>query len=373
MRNLRVNLIAALIVFNISPSWAQEDQVPVDHSHHNVSSERIPNDEKSGKKSVTAPAETAVDMEATPGMDHSSMDHSSMDHSGMNHSIMPGMNAGDKSGAAQNSGYEMNHNVTASGKTGDMTSMNHGGGESMSMQGVSAPPDARDPHAYSDGYDFGPIPRPQMGDEELLGSLLVDRLESATARGSTAMTYDWQAWFGNTYDRALIRAEGDIEGGTFKDARNELLWAHAITAYWDTQLGVRYDSGQGIDRGWLAFGVQGLAPYWIYVEATAYVNEQGRTAFRLETEYDILLTQKLILQPRIEMNVYSQRDDTRSVSSGLSDFAGGVRLRYEIRREFAPYVGVEWAGKFGSAADYIRTTGQDSEKTRFVAGVRFWF
>ena len=253
-----------------------------------------------------------------------------------------------------------------------MGSMNHGGDESLSMQGGSAPPDARDPHAYSDGYDFGPISHPQMGDEDKLVSLLVDRLESATTRGNTATTYDWQASFGQTYDRAVIRAEGDIDGGTFKDARNELLWAHAITAYWDTQLGVRYDSGKGIDRGWLAFGVQGLAPYWLYVEATAYVNEQGRTAFRLETEYDLLVTQKLILQPRIEMNFYSQRDDTRAVSSGLSDFSGGVRLRYEIQREFAPYVGIDWTGKFGSAADNLRANGDNPAALLFIAGVRFW-
>lgn len=356
--NRQINLIAALMFFNVSFAMAQEGQIPVDHSHHNVAIERIPNDEKSGEKSVPASAEAAVDMEAMPGMDHSGMNHGSM--------------KGDRTGAAQNSGHYMNHGDATIGKT-DMSSMNHGGGESMFMQGGSAPPDARDPHAYSDGYDFGPISRPRMGDEDKLGSLLVDRLESATTRGSTVMTYDWQAWFGQTYDRVLIRAEGDIEGGTFKDARNELLWAHAITAYWDTQLGVRYDSGKGIDRGWLAFGVQGLAPYWLYVEATAYINEQGRTAFRLETEYDLLLTQKLILQPRIEMNFYSQRDDTRNVSSGLSDFAGGVRLRYEIWREFAPYVGVEWAGTFGAAADNLQATGEDTEGTLFVAGVRFWF
>jgi copper resistance protein B len=109
------------------------------------------------------------------------------------------------------------------------------------------------------------------------------------------------------------------------------------------------------------------------VEATAYVNEQGRTSFRLETEYDLLLTQRLILQPRIEMNVYSQRDDTRNVSSGVSDFTGGMRLRYEIWREFAPYVGVEWASKFGSAANNLKVAGEYSQGTLFVAGVRFWF
>jgi len=340
MMSLRIKLIAVLMVITMSSTRAQEDPVPVDHSHHSVTAVRKQSDVNSGSKSVAAPpAETVVDMEAMPGMDHSGM----------------------------------NHDGVTSGKADDMSKMNHDGGESLSMQGGWAPPDARDPHAYSEGYDFGPIPRPHMGDEELIGSLLVDRLESATTRGNTAMTYDWQAWFGNTYNRALIRAEGDIEGGTFKDARNELLWAHAITAYWDTQLGIRYDSGKGTDRGWLAFGVQGTAPYWIYVEATAYVNEQGRTSFRLETEYDLLLTQRLILQPRIEVNVYSQRDDTRNVSSGVSDFAGGLRLRYEIWREIAPYVGVEWASKFGSAANNLKAAGEYPQGTLFVAGVRFWF
>jgi len=332
--NRRINLIIAWLLFNMSSSWAQEDPVPVDHNQHSVAAGRKGGDAKAEGKSLTTPQEIA--MESMPGMDHS----------GMNHDSMPGM---------------------------DHSGMNHRGGESISMQGGSAPPDARDPNAYSDGYDFGPILRPQMGDEDNFGALLVDRLESATTHGSTAMTYDWQAWFGNTYDRALVRAEGDIDGGTFKDARNELLWAHAITAYWDTQLGVRYDSGKGTDRGWFAFGVQGTAPYWIYVEATAYVNQQGRTSFRLETEYDLLLTQRLILQPRIEMNVYSHRDDSRIVSSGLSDFSGGLRLRYEILREFAPYVGVEWASKFGTAANNLQTAGGNPSGTLFVAGVHFWF
>jgi copper resistance protein B len=361
------NLIAALMVFTLSSSWAQENQVPVDHSHHSMAAGHIGSDVQPDNGSVTIPAETTTHMNAMPGMDHSAMDHGKM-----NHNSMPGMDHNDKAGAAQHSGPNMSHSASTSGKTDDMSSMKHGG-ESLSMQGGSAPPDTRDPHAYSDGYDFGPIPRPRMGDEDKLAALVVDRLESATSHGSTAMTYDWQAWFGNTYDKALIRAEGEIEGGSFIDARNELLWAHAITAYWDTQLGVRYDSGKGTDRGWLAFGVQGTAPYWIYVEATAYVNEQGRTSFRLETEYDLLLMQKLILQPRIELNIYSQRDDTRNVSSGVSDFSGGVRLRYEILREFAPYAGVEWASKFGSAADNLQATGNYASGTLFVAGVHFWF
>ena len=339
----RINLIAALMVLAVSSAGAEPYPYPVDHSLHKAVKR---NTAKAAKK----PAETAG--EAMPGMDHSRMDHSKMNHDAQSPI--------DTAGAAQHVGHDMNHNMDPSGA-------------SSSMQGGSVPADARDPNAYADGYDFGPIPRPHMGDEEKFGGLIVDRLESVTAHGNTSMTYDWQAWYGQTADRAVIRAEGDIDGGRFKDARNELLWAHALSAYWDTQLGVRYDSGKGTNHGWLAFGVQGTAPYWIYVEATAYVNEQGRTAFRLETEYDLLLTQKLILQPRIEMNFYSQSDATRSVSSGLSDFSGGLRLRYEIRREFAPYVGVEWASKFGSAADNLSAAGAYASGTQLVAGVHFWY
>jgi len=114
---------------------------------------------------------------------------------------------------------------------------------------------------------------------------------------------------------------------------------------------VRQDSGTGPDRTWLAFGIQGLAPYWFDVDATAYVGSSGRAALRLSGEYELLLTQRLILQPRMEVNLYGRRDEARGLGSGLADAAAGLRLRYEFSRQFAPYVGVEWAGKFGQTAD----------------------
>ena len=232
----------------------------------------------------------------------------------------------------------------------------------------------RDPHAYAEGYDFGPYAKHHMGDDDYLGSVIMDRLESVISSRNVGLTYDWQAWFGKTNDRALIRAEGEIIDGRFENARNELLWAHAVTPFWDSQIGVRYDSGKGTDRGWLALGIQGLAPYWVYVEATGYVNEQGRTAFRLELEYDLLITQRLILQPRTELNIYSRDDVSRDVKSGLSMMELGVRLRYEIVREFAPYVGVDWERRFESSVVQTPTAGYTTiNDIRFVAGVRFWF
>ena len=327
MKNNRANFIAATVmVLGISCAWAQDP---------------------------TAPAKTTGGMESMPGMDHSQMDHGSM----------PGMDQDGKTGTAQ----EMGHDMRNMNQDGAMDS------GSMSMQGGSAPPGARDPHAYADGYDFGPIPRPRMGDEENFGSLLVDRLERVRTPDNSSTVYDLQAWYGQTYDRAVLKAEGDYDGGEFQDARTELLWGHAVATYWDTQLVVRYDGGVDPSRTWLAFGVQGLAPYWFEIEATAYVGEQGRTALRFAAEYELRLTQKLILQPRLEANVYGKRDAERHLGAGLSDLAAGVRLRYEIRREFAPYVGIERAIKFGTTADYARAADEDAQETRLVAGVRFWF
>lgn len=270
-----------------------------------------------------------------------------MDHSKMDHGAMSG---------------------TAPDASHDMGGMDHG-----SMQGGSPPADARDPHAYSGGYDFGPIPPPRMGDVHNFHGLLMDRLERARTRDNSFTVYDVHAWFGRDYDRAVLKAEGEVDGGRLQEARTELLWGHAVAAYWDTQLGVRYDGGVEPSRGWLAFGVQGLAPYWFEMEITGYVGENGRTALSVEAEYELLLTQKLILQPRVEADFYGKRDAERETGSGLSDLAAGVRLRYEIRREFAPYIGLERSAKFGGTADFARAGGEQTMETRAVAGLRFWF
>ncbi len=246
--------------------------------------------------------------------------------------------------------------------------MDHG-----SMQGGDPPPDARDPHAYSGGYSFGPLPRHAMGDGLNFGSLLVDRLESVRTRDNSFTAYELQGSYGGDYNRAVLKGEGEVDGGKLHDARTELLWSHAVSAYWNTQLGMRYDSGLKPERQWLAVGVQGLAPYWFEIDATVYVGEQGRTALRFDAEYELLLTQKLILQPRFEVNIYGKSDTARERGSGLSDAALGLRLRYEIQREFAPYVGIERSNKYGGSADFARAEGQRTSEMRVVAGVRFWF
>ena len=186
-------------------------------------------------------------------------------------------------------------------------------------------------------------------------------------------SYDLQGFVGKDYDKLVLKAEGEVDEGKIHEARTEMLWGHALDTYWNTQLGVRYDSGDVPSRSWLALGVQGLAPYWFEVDATAYVGEQGRTALRLSAEYELLITQKLILQPRIEASFYGMEDEARDRGAGLSTLVTGVRLRYEIRREFAPYVGVDWSGKYGGTADHAREAGARTIDTSVVAGLRIWY
>jgi copper resistance protein B len=268
-------------------------------------------------------------------------------------------------------------NVPASpANTDEMKNMDQSGAGSektTSTQGGAAPADARDPHAYSDGYDFGSIPPPRMADQAYMGGVMFNRLERVRSSDNTFNSYDIQGWFGKDYDRLVLKAEGEMAGGKLQESRTELLWGHAIASFWNTQLGVRNDGGVGPNRNWLAFGVQGLAPYWFEVDATAYAGNNGKTALRLGAEYDLLITQKLMLKPRAEINVYGKNDPARDIGNGLSDAVAGLRLRYEVTRQFAPYAGIEWTGKFGETANFARAAGAKASETRWVAGVRIWF
>ena len=305
----------------------------------------------------------ATGQQATAAEYMPDMDHGSMTPAPANSDGMSGM---DHS--------KMNHNAPA--QADDMQGMDHSGGgdmKGMSMQGGAAPADARDPHAYSGGFSVDHMASHKMADDIYLGGLKVERLETVQSRNNAFHAYDLQSWCGKDYNKLVFKAEGETDEGKLHGARTELLWGHAITPHWDTQLGARYDSGLSADQKWLVAGVRGLAPYWFEVDATAYIGEQGRTALRLSTEYELLLTQKLIMQPRLEANFYGKQDAVSELGSGLSDLTTGLRLRYEIRREFAPYVGVEWGGKFGGTADYARAAGEHINETRVIAGVRFWY
>jgi len=210
-----------------------------------------------------------------------------------------------------------------------------------------------------------------MDDRKRFGKVMIDRLEW---RDGDSSIYEWDAaaWYGGDIHKLWFETEGEHTGGA-DDARVEVLWDRIATAWWSTRLGVRWDVGDGPERGWAAFGVAGLAPGFVELEAMAYVGDGGRTALRLTTEYDLLLTQRLVLQPALELNAYGEDDPERHIGAGLSDLELGLRLRYEFRREVAPYLGVNWSKRFGDSADFARAAGGDPDEFSYVAGFRLWF
>jgi copper resistance protein B len=226
---------------------------------------------------------------------------------------------------------------------------------------------------YSDGIGHGSMPGMHMIDDQPLAMLRVDQLEVTSGRYANGQAWDVQGWYGNDGNKLWLRSEGERSRGRIDHGEVELLWSHAVAPFWDTQLGVRQDLGRGPQRRWVAFGIQGMAPYWFELEATAYAGPSGRTAARLRVEYELLFTQRLILQPEFELNLHGRNDVATRTGRGLSDTQFGLRLRYEIRREFAPYIGVVWTQHYGATADYARQDGEPATDRQLVAGVRFWF
>ncbi|WP_198958816.1 copper resistance protein B [Candidimonas nitroreducens] len=401
---LKKKFLAMAIATVGTMPWSAYAQTNMEHAGHTV--------ETSGTSTPAKSSGTSHGSMSMPGMDDGSMDMSGMDHgsmdmSGMSHGSkgMSGMgHEPEKMGRQDHGTMNMRKQQPDSSKSSssmpgmahgqsgasaprahDMGAMNRSGGEmdhgDMRMQGGSAPPDARDPNAYSEGYvrNAGKYALPPseelvMSDMHNFGSIYFDRLEYVRARGEEWMAYEGEAWYGSTYNRAVIKAEGEVASGKLQDSKTQLLWRHAVSTFWDTELGARFDHGQGEpNREWLAFGFKGLAPYWFDVDATAYVGPGGRTALWLKAEYDILLTQKLYLQPSVEVNLYGKDDERRGIGSGLTDGTAGLRLKYEVTRQFVPYVGVEWSSKFGKTANYVQAAGEAKQETRFVAGLSFRF
>jgi copper resistance protein B len=204
-------------------------------------------------------------------------------------------------------------------------------------------------------------------------SFLFDELETHEHDGRRDLAWDATLWAGRAFDKLAVRTEGEKSGGTTESAELELFWSHSVGRWWDVLTGARADFEPGETQSWAAFGVQGLAPHRFELEATAYVGDGGRSAARFEGEYELLITPRLVLQPQLEVDWYGQSDDVRGVGPGLSTAEAALRLRYEFRRELAPYVGLVRERKYGATADRVRAQGEDADDTLLVAGVRLRF
>ncbi|WP_156001129.1 copper resistance protein B [Sphingopyxis sp. MC1] len=207
-----------------------------------------------------------------------------------------------------------------------------------------------------------------------ISTIMLDQAEVRVGSGETTYSWDGEARFGGDIDKLVIKSEGEgAFGGAFDRGEGQLLWSRAIGPYFDLQTGLRQDVGPGPSPTYAVVGVEGLAPYWFDVEAALFLSDKGDVTARIEGSYDQRITQRLILQPSAELNVALQDVREQGIGAGLSSAELGLRLRYEIAREFAPYLGYVWEGKIGRSAQLARAVGNDPSQSSVVAGVRFWF
>jgi copper resistance protein B len=283
-------------------------------------------------------------------MDHSQMDNSRMDHSGMDHS--------------RHGSEPMTDHAAM-----DHAAMGHGKAAPQSpLEPIPAVTDADRAAAFPD------ISHHAMQHAPAINSFVrFNRLEAWDADHGTGQAWEGSAWIGSDLNRLWLRSEGEREGGRTASSDLEAMYGRSVSPWWDLLVGVKQDFRPADSQTWAAFGVQGMAPYRFELSATAYVGSGGRTAATLEAEYDLLLTNRLILQPLIEAELSFNDDPQRGDGTGLSKIEAGLRLRYEFTRRFAPYIGVVHERVFGNTADHHRDEGEPVRDTRVVAGVRLWF
>ncbi|PPT21798.1 copper resistance protein B [Xanthomonas arboricola] len=286
--------------------------------------------------------------------DHDAMEHASMDHASMQH--------GQQHGAMDHS--DMEHAPHAEAVT-----------QTPASPGTDALPRTPipEPTAEEIAAAFAPLQHHAMHAPGINHYVLLDRLEAFDTTRGSGQDWEARAWIGGDIDRLWLRSEGERQDGRTQAASVEAFYGHAISPWWDLLVGARQDIGAGEQRSWAAFGVQGLAPYKFETEATLYVGSGSRAALRLEGEYEVLLTNRLILQPRVEADIALTDDDRRGVGSGLEQVEVGLRLRYEITRRFAPYIGWVHSRSFGDTARRAAIDDEPARDSRFVAGLRIWF
>jgi len=326
-----------------------------------------------------APAKP-VARQTADAMAHSTMPGTAMPQPGpaagttmpaMDHGAMPGMEMSEGSSAPDTSGDHGNHDIGAM--------------PGMGMTGTALPAgNAPAPRPPMDHYADRQFPSAEMTRSRMammhqqggqaFSQVMFNVAEAQVRQGRNGYRWDGEGWFGGDIDRLTIKSEGE---GVFRQgiesAEVQALYSRAVGPYFNLQTGIRQDIRPSPSRTYATIGFEGLAPYWFEVEGAAFLSEKGDVLGRLGGYYDQRLTQRLVLQPRVEFNLSAQNVPETRIGSGLVDAELGLRLRYEITRQFAPYVGISYEARTGRTADYARADGEDSTTTSLVAGVRIWF
>ncbi len=259
--------------------------------------------------------------------------------------------------------------------------MEHGGHEAIDPAAPTAAPPPRafegPRHAADTIFGSAAMSRSRAENEAMdritYGTVMLERLEARVAQGRDHYLWDAQAWYGSDSDKLWLKSEGEgVFGDAVDTAEVQALWSHAIGPFFDLQAGGRYDI-EPDGRAHAAVGVHGLAPYKFEVDAAAFLSDEGDLTARIEAEYDQRITQRLIVQPRVEIALAAQDIPERGIGAGVSSVETGLRLRFEFAREFAPYVGIGYEAKFGDTADFARAAGEDPDGFSFLLGLRAWF
>jgi len=211
------------------------------------------------------------------------------------------------------------------------------------------------------------------GDDPLLFKMVIDQFENRSTKGKDPLVIEGEAWLGKDLQKGVAKFEIEQVGGETEEAELQLLYNRAVDPYWDFQIGLRHDERPTPNRDWLAIGFSGTAPYFIESDVALFIGENGQIGLRLKAEYEAMITQRLVLAPELEMNIHGKNDEKVETGSGLSDLEFGLRLKYEIKREFAPYIGVNWTKKYGKTTDYVGEEGEDTSDAQFVVGFSAWF
>ncbi|UYK84348.1 copper resistance protein B [Xanthomonas sacchari] len=318
----------------------------------------------------------ASTMQDTPAAEHAdAMSHAYMDYATKDHAAAPASQV-DHSHRAHHAHDGMHHDgmdhamPTAPAPTASASACHCPASADTSLPREPIPPitDADRAAAFPVLRDHG-----MAHGAARTGYLLVDRLEGWDNAHGSGQAWEARGWYGGDIDRLWLRSDGEREGGRTTASSLELAYGRAISPWWDMLIGARQAFAPGRARTSAAFGVQGMAPYKFEMSAMLYVGEGGHASLHLEGEYDVLLTNRLILQPRLEAELAARDDPAHRIGSGLATVEGWLRLRYEVTRRFAPYVGVEHVRSFGDTADLRRADGEAARETRWVAGLRFWF
>ena len=215
----------------------------------------------------------------------------------------------------------------------------------------------------------------EKSDDQLFTLVKIDQLEYRAQNGNDLVSWEGQGRIGTDENKFALKTAGEYvrNADTLERAEFQLLYLRPISDFFDGQIGVRHDIKPNPSRTYAVFGVNGLAPQWLEADASFFVSNEGDASVRLEAEYGILITQRLVLEPSAEINIAFSDDRPTGVGSGVSDVELGLRLRYEVTREFAPYIGINWERKLGRTSDFAREEGEDDDVFSVVAGVRVFF